>query len=87
MAEQGVSLNELALSMARMDEHVQGLDKRLEDAVSSVRLLGEMLNKRIDDVQGEIRSMRSWMFVMYGPIVAGVVAVLASYAKSIWVAG
>ena len=94
MAEESVSLSEIALSMARLDERVQGLDKRLEDAVSSVRLLGEMLNKRIDDVQGrmdgvqgEIRSMRSWMFVMYGPIVAGVVAVLVSYAKSIWLTG
>lgn len=42
---------------------------------------------RVEDVQGEIRGMRSWMFVMYGPIVAGVVAVLAPCAEPVWLAG
>ena len=87
MAEQGVSFNELALSMVRLDDRVQGLDKCIEDAVSSVRLLGEMLNKQIDDAQGDIRSMRSWMFVMYSPIVGGVMAVLVPYARSFWLKG
>lgn len=87
MAEQGVSFNELALSMVRLDDRVQGLDKRIEDAVSSVRLLGEMLNKQIDDAQGDIRSMWSWMFVMYSPIVGGGMAVLVPYARSFWLTG
>lgn len=84
MADQSVSLTDIALAVARLEERLQGLEKRVEDGFSFVRLSFEQVNKRIDDVQGEVRSLRAWMLGMYTPIVAGVVAVLLAYAKSLW---
>ena len=83
----GERVQEMSVSMARMEERVQGLEKRLEEGFSLMRMTLEQMNKRIDDVQEGVRGLRSWIFgifAMFGPIVAGVVAVLVAYARSLW---
>ena len=77
-------VQDVSLSMARVEERVQGLEKRLEEGFSFVRMTLDQVDKRIDDVQGEVRSMRTWIFGMYAPIVVGVVGVLVAYARSLW---
>ena len=84
MAEESVSVRDVVLAVGRLEERVQGLEKRLEEGFSFVRITLEQVDKRIDDVQGEVRSMRTWIFGMYAPIVVGVVGVLVAYAKSLW---
>ena len=77
-------VQDVSLSMARVEERVQGLEKRLEEGFSFMRMTLDQVDKRIDDVQGEVRSMRTWNFGMYAPIVVGVVGVLVAYARSLW---
>ena len=77
-------LQDVSLSVARGEERVQALEKRLEEGFSFMRITLEQVDKRIDDVQGEVRNLRTWILGMYAPIVAGVVAVLVAYAKSLW---
>ena len=77
-------LQDVSLSVGRLEERVQGLEKRLEEGFSFVRMTLDQVDKRIDDVQGGVRSMRTWIFGMYAPIVVGVAGVLVAYAKSLW---
>lgn len=73
---------EEGFSFVRMN--LDQVDKRIDESGASMRLALEQVHRRIDDVQGEVRSLRTWIIAMYAPIVAGVVAVLVAYARSLW---
>lgn len=56
----------------RMEQGFTHIEQRLDDQNKYVHQRFEQVDKRFDDVQAEIRSLRTIMFALYVPIVVAV---------------
>ena len=79
MADENASMAEIVVMLARMDERLNAVEKRIDDLSSNMGLLIQQVGKRIDGLQGEVRSLRGWLVALHTPVVAGVVAALVKY--------